>query len=52
MKKKVQPHECQCRRCEYVWWARVADPVACPACKSVYWKTPARAYIRRKKKAS
>jgi hypothetical protein len=23
-----------CRRCRYIWTARVAEPVACPACKT------------------
>lgn len=27
----------KCKRCNYVWFSRVAFPALCPRCKSPYW---------------
>lgn len=30
--------ELRCRKCGYIWEARVQEPKACPECKSRNWK--------------
>lgn len=31
---------CRCLRCGHKWVSRVREPVRCPACKRVNWRTP------------
>lgn len=31
---------CRCSRCGHRWTPKVAEPVKCPGCKSVYWNRP------------
>lgn len=30
----------KCKRCDYSWVARTAEPRSCPKCKSPYWNKP------------
>ena len=37
MKIKHLLRRLRCRRCEWEWVPRIADPAQCPKCKSAYW---------------
>jgi len=31
-------HKHECKKCGWVWWSRLKDPVSCPKCKRYDWR--------------